>query len=110
MGALPSRNQTLEKARSGGRPSLDSPESFAIPRPALFGLLSAAGRVAYVCASPGSGKTVLVRSWIAATGVAGSAACVSVTGDCSNPQAFWLSVADALRRTGVGSQLVREMT
>jgi LuxR family transcriptional regulator, maltose regulon positive regulatory protein len=110
MGALPSGNQTLEKTRGGDRPSLDAREGFAIPRPALFGLLSAAGRVAYVCASAGSGKTVLVRSWIAAAGVADTGAWVSVTGESSNPQAFWLSVADALRRTRVGSQQVREMT
>ena len=39
-------------------------------RPALFERLSAAGRVTEVSAPPGSGKTQLLRSWIAESGLA----------------------------------------
>ena len=63
-----------------------------------------------VSAPPGSGKTVLLRSWIAEAGLAGSAAWVSAGGDERDPQRFWLSVLGALRQTIAGSVLVRELT
>jgi hypothetical protein len=52
-----------------------------VSRRALFGRLAAAERVVQISAPAGSGKTVLMRSWI--------------------------SVADALRATAAGSMLVR---
>jgi LuxR family transcriptional regulator, maltose regulon positive regulatory protein len=55
--------------------------------------------VTVVSASPGSGKTVLLRSWISRAGAAGSAAWVTVTRGERDPQQFWLSVLGALRQT-----------
>ncbi len=63
-----------------------------------------------VSAPPGSGKTVLVRSWIAEAGRAPDVAWVSVGADDRDPQRFWLSVLGALRQTAAGSALVRELT
>jgi LuxR family transcriptional regulator, maltose regulon positive regulatory protein len=66
--------------------------------------------VTVVSAPPGSGKTVLLRSWITEAGLAESVAWVSVGGDERDPQRFWLSVLGALRQTTAGSGLVRELT
>jgi len=63
-----------------------------------------------VSASPGSGKTVLLQSWISQTGVAGSAAWVTVRRGERDPQQFWLSVLGALRHTAPGLVLVQPMT
>jgi len=80
-----------------------------VARTRLFVRLGAA-RVTVVSASPGSGKTVLLRSWIGWAGVAGSAAWVPAGRGERDPQRFWLSVLAALRRTGPGSAMVRELT
>ena len=63
-----------------------------------------------VSAPPGSGKTVLLRSWITEAGLAESVAWVPIGGDERDPQRFWLSVLGALRQTTAGSALVRELT
>ena len=63
-----------------------------------------------VSAPPGSGKTILLRSWITEADLADSVAWVSVGGDERDPQRFWLSVLGALRQTTAGSALVRELT
>ena len=63
-----------------------------------------------VSAPAGSGKTFLLRSWIAAEGLGDRTAWVSVGRQEHDPQAFWLSVLDALRETQVGSERVRELT
>ena len=63
-----------------------------------------------VSAPPGSGKTVLLRSWITEQGLAKSVAWVSVGRAERDPQRFWLSVLGALRQTAAGSVLVRELT
>ncbi len=81
-----------------------------ISRPGLFELLGAAGRVVHVSAPAGSGKTFLLRSWIAAEGLGDRAAWVSVGRQEHDPQVFWLSVLDSLRQTGAGSERVRELT
>jgi LuxR family maltose regulon positive regulatory protein len=39
-----------------------------VPRPGLFELLQMSARVTVVSAPAGSGKTVLLRSWISETG------------------------------------------
>src|SRR5262249_56457893 len=51
-----------------------------------------------------------LRSWISWAGVAGSGAWVSAGRGDRDPQQFWLSVLAALRQTGPGSALVRELT
>jgi LuxR family maltose regulon positive regulatory protein len=66
--------------------------------------------VSVVSAPPGSGKTVLLRSWISGAGVADSAAWVPAGRGERDPQRFWLSVLAALRQTTAGSALVRELT
>jgi LuxR family transcriptional regulator, maltose regulon positive regulatory protein len=81
-----------------------------VSRPRLSERLGAAQHVTVVSAPPGSGKTVLLRSWIAEAGLAESVAWVSVGGDERDPQRFWLSALGALRQTTAGSALVRELT
>ena len=69
-----------------------------VPRRPLLERLSAAGPgdVVLVCAPAGSGKTVLLRSWIGAAGPADRVAWVSVERGERDAQRFWLSVIDAL--------------
>jgi LuxR family maltose regulon positive regulatory protein len=80
-----------------------------VVRSGLFKRLAEAQRVAQVSAPPGSGKTVLIRSWIAQSGLAERAAWVTVPAQC-DAQRFWISVTGALRDTTVGSALVRALT
>jgi LuxR family transcriptional regulator, maltose regulon positive regulatory protein len=82
----------------------------AVPRQGLWERLGASARVTVVSAPPGSGKTVLLRSWIGEGGPGERAAWVSAGRDERDPQRFWLSVLDALRQTSAGSQLVRPVT
>src|SRR5258705_5456931 len=81
-----------------------------VPRPRLFERLGGSARVTVLSAPPGSGKTVLLRSWIGEPGLAGRAAWVPVGRGEQDPQRFWLSVLGALRGTAAGSGLVRELT
>ena len=81
-----------------------------VARPGLFGRLGGPARVTVVSAPAGSGKTVLLRSWIAGAGLAGRAAWVAAGREERDPQRFWLSVAGALRATGPGAGLVRVVT
>ena len=84
--------------------------AWLIPRLGLFELLGTAERVVHVSAPAGSGKTFLLRSWIAAEGLGERAAWVSVGRGERDGQAFWLSVLDSLRGTRIGSERVRELT
>src|SRR5215467_2608829 len=81
-----------------------------VSRPRLFGRLAAQARVSVMSAPPGSGKTVLLRSWISWAGVADRVAWVAAGRGERDPQRFWLSVLAALRQTTAGSALVRELT
>jgi hypothetical protein len=74
-----------------------------VSRRELLERLEAAGLVTVVSASAGSVKTVLLRSWISAAGLAERAGWVSVPGGERDGQRFWLSVLDALRQTRPGS-------
>jgi LuxR family transcriptional regulator, maltose regulon positive regulatory protein len=80
-----------------------------VVRRELFERLNRARRVTEVSGPAGSGKSVLLRSWIDETGLAEHAAQVSVQEDL-NPQRFWTSVVDALRDTAAGSAIVRPLT
>jgi hypothetical protein len=99
----------------------DHPESVArrvtrpgaggvVPRPGLWERLGTPARVTMVSALPGSGKTVLLRSWIGAAGRAECVAWVPVGRDERDPQRLWLAVLDALRQTVPGSALVSALT
>jgi LuxR family transcriptional regulator, maltose regulon positive regulatory protein len=63
-----------------------------VPRPGRFERLGAAERVVLVSAAAGSGKTFLLRSWVAAEGLGDRAGWVSVGRDERDGQAFWLSL------------------
>jgi LuxR family transcriptional regulator, maltose regulon positive regulatory protein len=76
----------------------------------LFERLEASARVTVLSAPPGSGKTVLLRSWIGEAALTERVAWVPVVPNERDPQRFWLSVLDALRRTSAGSGLVRSVT
>ena len=69
-----------------------------VARRKLFAVLSAAPAdgVTLVCAAAGSGKTVLVQSWVHDAGLADRAAWVSVERGERDGQRFWLSVIGAL--------------
>jgi LuxR family transcriptional regulator, maltose regulon positive regulatory protein len=79
-------------------------------RRGLFERLGRAARVTQISAPAGSGKTYLLRSWIAESGLADSAAWVPVQAAEPDPQRFWISVLDALRDTIAGSKLIRPLT
>jgi LuxR family maltose regulon positive regulatory protein len=80
-----------------------------LSRPLLFERLGAA-RVTVVSAAAGSGKTVLLRSWLSQTGLDGQAAWVPTGRGEGDPQRFWVSVADALRQTSSGAELVQAVS
>src|SRR5271169_6268630 len=81
-----------------------------VSRTGLFERLGASARVTVVSAPPGSGKSVLLRSWIGEAGLKDSTGWVSAGRDDRDPQRFWLSLLGALRQTSAGSRLVRELT
>src|SRR3954468_11090438 len=62
-----------------------------VARPELLGRLSGPARGTLVSAPPGSGKTVLLRSWISQMGLEECAAWVAAGRDEREPQGFWLS-------------------
>jgi LuxR family transcriptional regulator, maltose regulon positive regulatory protein len=78
-----------------------------VSRPGLFKRLEASARVTVASAPPGSGKTVLLRSWAGEADLAERAAWVPVGRQERDPQRFWLSLLGALRQTAPGSGLVR---
>jgi LuxR family maltose regulon positive regulatory protein len=95
---------------TGGMSEVGTVQAGVVSRYALFGRLAGAERVVQMSAPAGSGKTVLVRSWIAEAGLARRAAWVTADGEERDPRRFWISVADALRDTAAGSELVRPLT
>jgi LuxR family transcriptional regulator, maltose regulon positive regulatory protein len=113
VGAGPVEEGAVEPAKwSGavGPPAALATRDGVVSRPGLFGLLGGAGRVTEVSAPPGSGKTLLLRSWIGQSGLTDRSAWVAVQGEERDPQRFWLSVLGALRDTVAGSKLVRPLT
>jgi LuxR family transcriptional regulator, maltose regulon positive regulatory protein len=81
-----------------------------VSRSALLARLGTSARVTMVSAPAGSGKTVLLRSWISQAGLSDRVAWVPVGRDERDPQRFWLTVLDALRGTVIGSGLVHGLT
>jgi LuxR family transcriptional regulator, maltose regulon positive regulatory protein len=91
-------------------PALSAESDRTIARPRLLEQLERAGRVTMVSAPAGSGKTSLLRSWIREAGLESSAAWVPVGHGRHDPQCFWLSLLNALRRTEPGSAVIRQVT
>jgi LuxR family maltose regulon positive regulatory protein len=81
-----------------------------VVRHGLLERLDSAARVIQISAPAGSGKTLLVRSWLSESCWTESAAWVTVQGCEQDPEHFWISVLEALRDTVVGSKLVRPLT
>jgi LuxR family maltose regulon positive regulatory protein len=81
-----------------------------VDRRALFDELAGANRVTQITAPPGSGKTLLLRSWIGEAGLAERAGWVSVQREERDSQRFWISVIEALGATVPGSTRVRGLT
>jgi len=100
---------TAMSEKSAGDPGRDVRGGVVVRRQ-LFERLDRAGRVTVVSGPAGSGKSVLLRSWIDDAALAEHAAQVSVQDEDRDPQRFWTSVADALRDTAAGSSLVRPLT
>ena len=98
-----------DRSGSASAPAALAVRDGLVSRPGLFALLDGAGRVTEVSAPAGSGKTLLLASWIAEADLAGLAAWVPVQGEERDPQRFWLSVMAALRETAAGSKLVRPL-
>ena len=98
--------------RSGGEGGTVAAAARAglVARRELLGRLVEAARVTVLSAPAGSGKTLLLRSWGCAAGLAGRAGWVTVQGEERDPERFWISVADALRGTAGGAGLVRPLT
>ncbi len=90
-------------------PAVPLVQDGVVSRPGLFQRLTNAQRVIQVSAPPGSGKTVLLRSWFAQSGLVGRSAWVLVPG-AGDSQQFWIRVVAALRDTTMGSALVRPLT
>jgi LuxR family transcriptional regulator, maltose regulon positive regulatory protein len=78
-----------------------------VPRHDPFAKLAGAEHVIHPSAPAGSGKTVLLRSWIIEARLDDRVALVSVPAGARDPQRFWISIADALRATRLGSTLVK---
>jgi LuxR family maltose regulon positive regulatory protein len=83
-----------------------------VARASLLARLSAAGgwAVTLISAPAGSGKTVLLRSWIAAEGLASRTAWVTVDRGEHDAQRFWLLVVEALRAIRGVDDLVERRT
>jgi LuxR family maltose regulon positive regulatory protein len=90
--------------------SMESGAGGLVARPGLFERLGGPARVVVVSATPGSGKTVLLRSWIKHAELSGRTAWVAASPDVSDPVGFWLLAVAALRATPAASMLVQALT
>jgi LuxR family transcriptional regulator, maltose regulon positive regulatory protein len=88
-------------------PVSSEPRGGVVRRQELFDRLSSASRVTLISAPAGSGKTLLVRSWIAQENLAHNTAWVSVGRDERDAQRFWRPVLNSLNGAAAASTLVR---
>ena len=113
-GAEPAQAPDAAVATAGRRPRAGEESSLVtgavVDRRALFDRLAGASRVTQITAPPGSGKTLLLRSWIGEAGLAERAGWVSVQREERDTQRFWISVIEALGATAPGSTRVRGLT
>src|SRR6516164_2937729 len=98
------------ESRSAAGLRADSGAGRVVSRPVLLEQLGTSARVTVVSGPAGSGKTVLLRSWVSAAGLAERAAWVPAGRAERGPRRLWLLVSGALRRTAPGSGLVRQLT
>jgi LuxR family maltose regulon positive regulatory protein len=91
--------------QASGRPS-----GGVVARPLLLERLDGPARVTVMSAPPGSGKSVLLRSWVSEAGLTRHTAWVSGARDGRDPQRFWLSVLAALRQVTPGSAPEQALT
>ena len=83
-----------------------------VERPELYDLLEAGAskRVTVVTAQAGSGKTMLIRSWLDNRSPSDHVAWVSVERGESDPQRFWGAMITALGRAAPLGLAIEEMT
>ena len=83
-----------------------------VARAGLYERLSAGVErgVVLIAAPPGSGKTVLLRSWIDAVGLTGHVAWVSVERGERDAQRFWLTVIEQLRSASGAVDVIGKQT
>lgn len=98
------------ESKSAAGLSADSGAGRVVSRPVLLEQLGTSARVTMLSGPPGSGKTVLLRSWVSEAGLAERAAWVPVGRDERDPRRLWLLVSRALRQTAPGSGLVQQLT
>jgi LuxR family transcriptional regulator, maltose regulon positive regulatory protein len=108
--ALPDGTASADEPGTPDVPAVPAVRSGVVLRCALFGRMAGAERVVQMSAPAGSGKTVLMRSWIAEAGLARHTGWVPVDREVRHSRRFWIAVADALRGTEAGSGLVRPLT
>ena len=89
-------------ASQRGAPGAPRLVAGVVARPRLLALLDrgAAAQVTLVAAPAGSGKTMLVSSWLRGPTAPSAVAWVSVDRDEHDAARFWGAVVDALRRSG----------
>ena len=100
---------TVRPDSTAGR-SVPAVKRGIVSRGHLVERLRQAERVVHISAPPGSGKTILLHSWINEDGLERSTAWVSIHGDHRDPERFWISVTDALRGTAPASRLVKALS
>ncbi|HUO71001.1 MAG TPA: LuxR C-terminal-related transcriptional regulator [Solirubrobacteraceae bacterium] len=100
---------TFRRTATGGR-TKTQPNDRLVARESLFGRLASASRVTLVCAPAGSGKSVLVRSWIETEGLSARTAWVSVERGEGDAQRFWLMVVAALADIAGRDELVARVS
>ena len=108
--ALSGAAASADQSRTRELPAAPVIAGGVVHRRQLLDRLAEAERVVQISAPAGSGKTALLRSWIAEAGLSHDSAWLSADAEEPDPRRFWISVANALQGTTAGSGLVRPLT